>query len=121
MKTNDFTAVGTIETVLAPVFQLVDGREIQTVGFALLTADHRRFECQTDDSAAAFAKLQRRDPTRLYRCKGYFQQIDGHRVFFVEDLNLSTSVGDRGGVALEVEVKAEKREQPRDRNSSRFM
>lgn len=112
MKTNDFTAVGTIETVLAPAYQLVEGREIQSVGFALITQDSVRFECQTDDSVAAFAKLQRIDPSRLYRCKGYFQRIDGHPVFFVEDLNLSTSVSDRGGVKLEVEVKAEKREQP---------
>ena len=110
--TDDFTAVGTIETVLDPEFQLRDGREVASVGFALITEDHRRFECQTDDGAAAFAKLQRIDISRLYRCKGYFQRMDGHPAFFVEDLHLSTSVGDRGGVGLEVEVKAEKRKQP---------
>ena len=112
MKTNDFTAVGTIETILDAAYQLVDGREIQSIGFALITQDSLRFECQTDDGVAAFAKLQRIDPSRLYRCKGYFQRMDGHLVFFVEDLHLSTSVPDRGGVRLEVEVKAEKREQP---------
>ena len=53
MKTDDFTAVGTIETVFAPAFQLRDGREVASVGFALITEDHRRFECQTDDSVAA--------------------------------------------------------------------
>ena len=31
MKTNEFTAVGTIDTVLAPECQLVDGRDIQSV------------------------------------------------------------------------------------------
>ena len=110
MKTNDFTAVGTIETILDAAYQLVEGREIQSVGFALITQDSLRFECQTDDSVAAFAKLQRIDPSRLYRCKGYFQRIDGHLVFCVEDLNLSTSVPDRDGVKLEAQVNAEKRE-----------
>ena len=81
MKTNDFSAVGTIDTVLDPAFQLIDGREIQSVGFVLITEDNLRFECETDDGVAAFAKLQGIDPSRLYRCKGYFQRIDGHPVF----------------------------------------
>ena len=75
MKTNDFSAVGTIDTILDPAFQLIDGREIQHIGFALITEDHRRFECQMDDSVAAFAKLQRIDPSRLYRCKGIFSGL----------------------------------------------
>lgn len=114
MRSNDFSCVGYIDTVLAPDFELIDGREIETVGFELITEDNLRFECQTDDRQIAWRKLQRIDPARKpYRCKGYFQRIDGHPVFIVEDLNLSTSVpSGNPGPRLQVEVKAEKRAQP---------
>lgn len=109
MRTNDFSCVGFIDGILEPEFDLVDGREIETVSFELVTDDNLRFACQTDDQQIAFRKLRRNlDPDRLYRCKGYFQNIDGHKVFIVEDLNMSTSVPNRDGV----ERKAEKRAQP---------
>ena len=92
MRTNDFSCVGFIDGIMEPEFELVDGREIEIVGFELVTEDNLRFACQTDDGEIAFRKLQGIDPDRLYRCKGYFQNIDGHKVFMVEDLNLSTSV-----------------------------
>ena len=110
--TNEFSCVGFIDSILEPEFDLVDGREIKIIGFELITEDNLRFECQTDDREIAFRKLQRIDPERLYRCKGYFQNIHGHKVFIVEDLNLSTSVPRSDGVKLEAEVKAEKRAQP---------
>lgn len=114
MRTNEFAAVGFIEKPLEPEAELIDGREIETVSFELITEDNRRFECQTDDRQIAFRKLQRIDRTSLYRCKGHFQSIDGHQVFIVSDLNLSTSVPSGTGprTQLEVEVKAEKRAQP---------
>lgn len=92
MRSNDFSCVGYIDTVLAPEAELIDGREIETIGFELITEENLRFECQTDDRQIAFRKLEGIDPARLYRCKGHFQRIDGHHVFIVEDLNLSTSV-----------------------------
>ena len=112
MRGNDFSCVGYIDTRLEPEFELRDGREIESISFELITEDNLRFECQTDDRQIAWRKLQRIDPARLYRCKGYFQRIDGHQVFIVEDLNLSTSVPSGTGPRLEVEVKAEKRAQP---------
>ena len=112
MRTNDFSCVGFIDGILEPEFELIDGREIETISFELVTEDNLRFECQTDDRKLAFRKLQRVDPERFYRCKGYFQNIHGHKVFIVEDMNLSTSVPRSDGVKLEAEVKAEKRAQP---------
>ena len=112
MRTNEFSCVGFIDSILEPEFELLDGREIETVGFELVTEDNLRFECQTDDREIAFRKLQAIDRDRLYRCKGYFQNIYGHKVFIVEDLNLSTSVPRSDGVKLEAEVKAKKRAQP---------
>ena len=106
------TNEGFIDSILEPEFDLVDGREIKIIGFELVTEDNLRFECQTDDREIAFRKLQRVDPERLYRCKGYFQNIHGHKVFIVEDLSMSTSVPRSDGVKLEAEVKAEKRAQP---------
>ena len=113
MRTNDFSCVGFIDGILAPEFELVDGREIETFSFELVTEDNLRFACQTDDQQIAFRKLQGNlDPDRLYRCKGYFIRIEGHQVFIVEDLNVSTSVSKREGPQLEVHAKAEKRAQP---------
>lgn len=92
MRSNDFSGVGYIDTRLEPDFELIDGREIETIGFQLITEDNLRFECQTDTPQIAWRKLQGIDTARLYRCKGYFQRIEGYQVFIVEDLNLSTSV-----------------------------
>ena len=76
MKTNDFTAVGYINTVFETEFQLIDGREIQSVGFELITEDHLRFECQTDDGVSAFAKLQR--IARKERANAALQRLKTH-------------------------------------------
>ena len=92
MRTNDFSCIGFIDSIMEPDFELIDGREIQTIAFDLITKDNLRFPSQTDDRQIAFRKLKGIDRTRLYRCKGYFQDIHGHPVFVVEDLNLSTSV-----------------------------
>lgn len=92
MRTNDFSCVGFIDGIMDSEFELVDEREIETIAFDLITQDDLSFPAQTDDRQIAFRKLQRVDRTRLYQCKGYFQNIDGHRVFIVEDLNLSTSL-----------------------------
>lgn len=113
LRSNDFSCVGFIDNPLEPEAELIDGREIESIGFELITEDNRRFECQTDDRQIAFRKLQGIDRTSLYRCKGYFQRIDGHQVFVVEDVNLSTSVPSQTPrVELEVEAKARKRAEP---------
>ena len=113
LRRNDFSCVGFIDNPLEPEAELIDGREIETVSFELITEDNLRFECQTDDRQIAFRKLQAAERTSLYRCKGYFARISGHQVFVVEDVNLSTSVPSQTPrVELEVEAKARKRAQP---------
>ena len=125
MKSTAFAVVGFIDSFLEPEFALINGRETETVSFEVITQDTLRFPAQTDATQIAFAKLRSVDRTSLYRCKGYFQHIEGHQVFIVEDLNLSSSVpsgkprkdGDaretlRPRVDLEVARKAHKRAQP---------
>ena len=56
MRSNDFSGVGYIDTRLEPDFELIDGREIETIGFQLITEDNLRFECQTDTPQIAWRK-----------------------------------------------------------------
>lgn len=118
MKSNDFAAVGFIEGILEPEFMLVGGVEIQTIAFSLITQDGLRFECETTNREIAFEKLQETTVGRSlsqylrYRCKGYFQQVEGHQVFIVEDLNPSTSVSQETEVSAGVARSARQREQP---------